>query len=173
MRISRLLLVGVGTWCWGWFPLSAPRISFSISGNADHLYVMPSDAAPLMASGRVDDRLFDVTTLLANGYNDTVPVIATHLASRSVLGARITRDLPAVNGVAMVARQGNAAWESLTASAGKVWLDGKRQSAVDRSVPQIVAPTAWEAGYTDAGVKVAVLDTGVDQTHLRGPPAVR
>jgi subtilisin family serine protease len=32
-------------------------------------------------------------------------------------------------------------------------------------VPQIGAPTAWAAGYTGTGVKVAVLDTGVDNTH--------
>jgi subtilisin family serine protease len=141
------------------------RISFSVSGNADHLYVVPSDAAPLVAGGRVDDRLFDVTTLLEYGYDDTVPLIVTHLRNRSVSGARITRDLPAVDGVAMVAQQGNATWTALTASADKVWLDGKRKSTVDRSVPQIGAPAAWEAGYTGAGVTVAVLDTGVDQTH--------
>jgi hypothetical protein len=47
----------------------------------------------------------------------------------------------------------------------KVWLDGKRKSLLDHSVPQIGAPTAWEAGYTGAGTTVAVLDTGVDQTH--------
>jgi hypothetical protein len=32
-------------------------------------------------------------------------------------------------------------------------------------MPQIGAPTAWTAGYTGTGVKVAVLDTGVDNTH--------
>jgi membrane-anchored mycosin MYCP len=32
-------------------------------------------------------------------------------------------------------------------------------------VPQIGAPAAWQAGYTGKGVTVAVLDTGVDQTH--------
>nr|WP_258545112.1 S8 family serine peptidase [Micromonospora provocatoris] len=36
---------------------------------------------------------------------------------------------------------------------------------LDHSVPQIGAPTAWAAGYTGKGVRVAVLDTGVDLTH--------
>jgi hypothetical protein len=36
---------------------------------------------------------------------------------------------------------------------------------LDRSAAQIGAPAAWQAGYTGAGVKVAVLDTGVDATH--------
>ncbi|WP_231648290.1 S8 family serine peptidase [Saccharothrix sp. NRRL B-16348] len=47
----------------------------------------------------------------------------------------------------------------------KVWLDGIRKPSLDRSVAQIGAPTAWQAGYTGQGVKVAVLDSGVDQTH--------
>ncbi|MCY9556053.1 S8 family serine peptidase, partial [Paenibacillus apiarius] len=32
-------------------------------------------------------------------------------------------------------------------------------------VPQIGAPTAWAAGWTGKGVRVAVLDTGVDLSH--------
>ena len=32
-------------------------------------------------------------------------------------------------------------------------------------MPQIGAPAAWQRGYTGKGVKVAVLDTGIDKTH--------
>ena len=50
---------------------------------------------------------------------------------------------------------------------GKVWLDNKvkilAQVADDRT--QIGAPVAWKAGYTGKGVTVAVLDTGIDDTH--------
>ena len=46
-----------------------------------------------------------------------------------------------------------------------VWLDAKVRGALAESVPQIGAPTMWKAGHTGKGVKVAVLDTGVDQTH--------
>ena len=48
---------------------------------------------------------------------------------------------------------------------GRVWLDGMRRPSLDVSVPQIGAPAAWQAGYTGAGVPVAVLDTGIDATH--------
>lgn len=47
----------------------------------------------------------------------------------------------------------------------KVWLDAPVEALDADSMPQIGAPAAWEAGYTGEGVTVAVLDSGVDQTH--------
>ena len=47
----------------------------------------------------------------------------------------------------------------------KIYLDQKVKPALADSVPQIGAPQAWAAGFTGAGVDVAVLDTGIDSTH--------
>ena len=47
----------------------------------------------------------------------------------------------------------------------KLWLDGTMHVALDKSVPQINAPKAWQDGYTGKGVTVAVLDTGWDSDH--------
>ncbi|PRX99410.1 S8 family serine peptidase [Allonocardiopsis opalescens] len=63
-----------------------------------------------------------------------------------------------------------------------VWLDGRVTTAagaaaaapaaaaepapdLDRNLVQVGAPAAWAAGYTGAGVTVAVLDTGADTEH--------
>jgi hypothetical protein len=48
---------------------------------------------------------------------------------------------------------------------GRIWLDGMRRPSLDVSVPRIGAPAAWEAGFTGTDVRVAVLDTGIDDTH--------
>ena len=155
------------------------KMTFSKLTAGGHTYVIPADARRLVSTGRLDQRLFDLTTLREFGYDDarrdTTPLIVTHPAGqRAPRTAAVSRELPSINGVAMAADKTGAAWEALTdgatvrtAAAGvsKVWLDGKRKSTLDRSAAQIGAPTAWEAGVTGTGVKVAVLDTGVDQTH--------
>ncbi|NEA62855.1 S8 family serine peptidase [Streptomyces sp. SID12488] len=165
--------------------------AFRIARDGDRTYVVPRDAERLLANGTADRRLFDVTQLVKWGYDDAarpdLPLIVTYAKGRtlapsalSAAGARVSRDLPSVNGDALKARKSEGAelWETLTGSGGtararsaaadrveKIWLDGKVEAALDRSTAQIGAPEAWAAGYDGKGVKVAVLDTGVDDTH--------
>lgn len=47
----------------------------------------------------------------------------------------------------------------------RVWLDRRVRVNLDDSVPLIGAPQAWADGYNGTGVKVAILDTGIDETH--------
>ncbi|PZG48259.1 hypothetical protein C1I98_12620 [Spongiactinospora gelatinilytica] len=47
----------------------------------------------------------------------------------------------------------------------KVWLDRPVRATLADSVPRIGAPAAWQAGLAGKGVKVAVLDTGIDPAH--------
>ncbi len=142
----------------------------------DRAYVYPSDVQQQVASGRLDKRLFDVSGLIKAGYDDksskSIPVIVTYgrKARAAIPGTAVARQLPVVNGAALKVEKSQAAgFLRGTARSGsgieKVWLDGKRKPSLDESVPQIGAPAAWQAGYTGKGVKVAVLDTGVDTTH--------
>ncbi|MGW2447868.1 S8 family serine peptidase [Streptomyces sp. NPDC001675] len=154
-----------------------------------HTYVVPLDAARLLASQTLDRRLFDVTDLVAAGYDDTrrdtLPLIVSYAASANrtktalaAADATVRRTLPAIDGVSLKVPKASAAqsWNALTDSSAAghrtpapgvraIWLDGVRHASLDRSTAQIGAPQAWEGGWTGKNVRVAVLDTGVDQTH--------
>ncbi|MEV6712451.1 S8 family serine peptidase [Lentzea sp. NPDC051208] len=125
------------------------NMAFKTARTADgHTMVVPKDAFEPLAAGRLDRRLFDVTTLLEFGYRDRMPLIVD---GRARLGARSSND-----------------WTALKAEAAtgdKVWLDGIRKPSLDRSVAQIGAPAAHQNGITGQGIKVAIVDTGVDEKH--------
>ncbi|MET7552372.1 S8 family serine peptidase [Streptomyces sp. NPDC005479] len=179
-------------------------------------YVYPDEAMAYIATDRLDKQLFDVTQLMAQGYDDAhsseLPLIVTHTKGSTALrsdaakgqasqppsvdlpGAETTLSLPSVRGEAVRARRSKSSvfWSALTgtehqrsmlstarsseapdtaaapsfiAGVDKVWLDGKAQAALADTTAHIGAPAAWAAGGTGAGVRVAVLDTGVDTTH--------
>ncbi|MFD5830529.1 S8 family serine peptidase [Lentzea sp. NPDC060358] len=126
--------------------------------------VTPFDALGPLRSGRLDPRLFNVTRLLDGGYGDAertdLPLIVTEAGAA---GARRVRDLPSIGGSAVVAAKGTAFWNAR--AAGRIWLDGPVHAVLDRSVAQIGAPAAWQAGLTGGNTTVAVLDTGIDPAH--------
>ncbi|WP_245736264.1 S8 family serine peptidase [Micromonospora pattaloongensis] len=163
-------------------------LRFVVERERGELYVVPQDAQPLLRGGTLDRRLFNVTALVRSGYHDaardSLPLIVTYrpAAARSgaaalgAAGARIGRELPAINGAAVAADKATAArlWSAVTAGGARsataagidrIWLDGKRRLSLDVSVPQIGAPAAHRAGFTGRGVTVAVLDSGVDAGH--------
>ncbi|GAA2669779.1 MULTISPECIES: S8 family serine peptidase [Actinosynnema] len=147
------------------------RVAFRTVSANGRLSVIPADAERGLAEGRLDPRLFDVTTLVESGYGDTaeLPLILTRAdgARPALSTVDTTAELPVIDSFAATSDKSPAAFRALLDEPGitKVWLDGKREPALDRSTAQIGAPAAWQAGLTGAGVVVAVLDTGVDETH--------
>ncbi|GAA1563865.1 S8 family serine peptidase [Kribbella sancticallisti] len=149
------------------------------------LRVLPSDAVPYISTGVLDADLFDVDELIADGFGDaaapTLPLIVRYsdpsaARTQSLAGTTSSRALDSIGGAAISAAKNElpALWKSLepnpnaralSRGIAKIWLDGKVRPVLDRSVPQIGAPAAWQAGYEGAGVEVAVLDTGVDAEH--------
>ncbi|GAA2965995.1 S8 family serine peptidase [Actinokineospora diospyrosa] len=136
------------------------------------LTVYPTDVLPDLAAGRLDRRLFNVSALVRDGYDDrsssTTPLIVTYDgAAPRIAAATDVRALPSINGASFTVAKGTpfATGGARAAGLARVWLDGKVTASLDRSVPQIGAPAAWQAGLTGKGVTVAVLDTGIDQTH--------
>jgi subtilisin family serine protease len=99
----------------------------------DHVQVVPADALPLLASHRLDERLFDVTLLREFGYDDrrsdlpliikaSGPSTAGRVSLRASVtapdgsGIQVTRDLPDVNAVAARASKARIGqlWQTLT-----------------------------------------------------------
>lgn len=159
--------------------------AFRVSRNAGRLQVIPSDAARLVSTGRLDPRLFDITTLFEYGYDDArrreLPLIVQYKSGdpkKDLAGAKAQRWLPAIKGqvVAQSRKGATTYWDALTrgsspltrtldSDVAAVWLNGKHQVALDRSVQQIGAPSAWEKGLTGQQVTIAVVDSGIDTTH--------
>ena len=46
-----------------------------------------------------------------------------------------------------------------------IWLDEEIRTCLDRSLPAIGVPAVWAEGYRGLGIKVAVVDTGIDRAH--------
>ncbi|HTI22225.1 MAG TPA: S8 family peptidase [Kutzneria sp.] len=150
------------------------NVHFISYQSPGHSYVIPEDAMSLLAAKTVDLRLFDIDALRA--YHGTLPLIVQYSGTQRALArAAGAMDLPSINATAVKADPATF-WSRLTGSSlrgnalqsngiAKIWLDGQKHATLDHSVPQIGAPTAWAAGYTGTGVTVAVLDTGVDNTH--------
>ncbi|MDP4509312.1 S8 family peptidase [Nonomuraea turcica] len=159
--------------------------SWQITEQDGAVYAIPAKAEPYLAAGVLDEELFNLTELAASRYDDasrpSLPVLVTY--GRSVkaasadepTGAVKEQSLPSVNGAALEVAKNKADdfWDSIVREGSAkldgglsgIWLDSKVSAVLDQSVPQIGAPQVWAAGFNGAGVQVAVLDTGIDDTH--------
>ena len=152
----------------------------------DDVYALPVDAADAIAAGTVDEELFNVTGLVAMGYDDestaTLRVIATYTedigtarsAPATPRGATTGKTLRSIDAVALRADKAQARrfWIDATSestAAGtaieKIWLDRLETVSLEESTTQVNAPQVWASGLTGEGTTVAVLDTGADGEH--------
>ncbi|WP_435864341.1 S8 family peptidase [Streptomyces phaeochromogenes] len=164
-------------------------IPVQIRTAGGHTLVVPADAARLIASGKLDQRLFDVTELnksasrkaqkqglkLIVGYRGAAAAAKADV--RDAGDTKVRRTLKSLNADAVLTPKADATdlWSAVTDAQGgnartasgiaHVWLDGVRKASLDKSVKQIGADKAWAAGFDGKGVKIAVLDTGIDTTH--------
>ncbi|WP_406506462.1 S8 family serine peptidase [Streptomyces sp. NBC_01602] len=159
-------------------------------------YVYPDAALPYVGAGLLDEQLFNVTRLIADGYDDAhakrLPLIVRYtdaaaklLTAPNMAGSTVVRRLDSMQGAAVAQKRDKATafWSALTGDSAaararrgsvrptlaggiaKVWLDGKVKADLADSTAQIGAQQVWAEGNTAKGVKVAVLDTGVDTEH--------
>jgi subtilisin family serine protease len=156
---------------------------------SDVAHLVPSvlDPALFDVSALARSGLHDAAT-------GSLPLIVQGAAGRSgtagwaVSTLLAERQLPSIGAVAVtLPKPGAEAMGMVLASGppGRVWLDATvraattpavtvpavsapaadKPSPLDRNLVQIGAPAAWDAGLSGAGVRVAVLDTGVDAAH--------
>jgi subtilisin family serine protease len=159
------------------------HIPVQVRKTGGHTLVIPADAARLVSAGKLDQRLFDITELnksatrasQKNGLKVIVGYRGAATATKADVrdAGTLRRTLKSLNADAVQTPHEDAPelWDAVTngdrtaSGIAHVWLDGVRKASLDKSVPQIGAPKAWAAGYNGKGVKIAVLDTGVDATH--------
>jgi subtilisin family serine protease len=141
------------------------------------VYVEPASASPLIAAGRLDEQLFDVSALVRQGYDDagrpSLPLIMSYrpgmVPQAAPTGSRVQANLTSAHALAVAETKARASsfWASIAgrSDVAKVWLDAQVHATLDQSVPQIGGPAAWARGYDGKGVDIAVLDSGIDATH--------
>lgn len=158
---------------------------FSRSCGPDgHAHVVPAAAVPLLRTV-IDPALFDVTELIEQGYDDAhtdeLPVI---VAGGSASGRSQLRRATALTSIGATAGRWSKRQPlqltrsqlapSMLAGVRHVWLDRKVRASQAPTTPttpvaadlsQVGAPDAWASGATGKGVRVAVLDSGIDATH--------
>lgn len=91
----------------------------------------------------------------------------THLvrASGRLAGLEVRRVYRLVHASALSATpQGIMALEQ-HADVEQVWMDLPVHICLNDSVPIIRAPQVWDAGFKGTGVRVAIVDTGIDPDH--------
>ncbi|WP_245939075.1 S8 family serine peptidase [Actinacidiphila glaucinigra] len=156
--------------------------SVRVATEGGDTYVYPSEAMAYIATGRLDKQLFNVTQLMAQGYDDAhlgaLPLIVTRTEGSAALrkraelpGAQTTLSLPSVRGEAVRAKRSKAAdfWSALTGTAQAAGQPSARLAAEETG-------EAGEAPRFSAGVDQVWLDgkakaTLADTTAQVGAPA--
>ncbi|MFG2480835.1 S8 family serine peptidase [Streptomyces fagopyri] len=162
------------------------RLTFIKRQEGRDWTVIPVDTLPLLATGRIDKGLFNVSALVRGKYADrsSLPLIVQYAGDAGTAERRLTAagadKVHTITGTPFATlgehredaagfwqgiAPGRTGVTSFGAGVRHVWLDGHSKVQLDRTVPRIGAPHAWEEGYTGAAVKVAVLDTGYDPNH--------
>ncbi len=101
----------------------------------------------------------------------------TMVSSQTALAQRIESTIPdaqirwryrlVANGMAVVVPRSELARLTSVAGVAKVYPSVRYRTQLDRSPQQIGAPAIWGPGLTNAGqgMKIAIIDEGIDQTH--------
>ncbi len=160
-------------------PASGSGGTIRVETHGDDTYVVPEEATALPAADNLDKRLFNVTKLVAMGYDDarseTLPVIASaDVKSRSArpprtpVGAKAVRTLHSIDATALRADKDEVR---------AFWNDITRGSAASTAAPGSTASPGGASRTLDGGIGKLWLDgrteaaLAEDTTQIRADDA--
>lgn len=89
-----------------------------------------------------------------------------HMAAKAIVkGVAPAYQYNLIPASAMKLTQAQVAWMAGQDSVEHIWLDMPVRAYLDTSVRQIQTPSVWQAGFRGRGMKIAILDTGIDPHH--------
>lgn len=141
-------------------------------------YVIPSD----VNLDKLDIELFNIDYLISEGYHNmaNLPVIVSTAGISDQVTQPIEKGLwnskgsvrssfPRLSALA-VQLPLHTIKDSIQillnrADVEKIWLDRRVHVSLSESVPLIGTSELWVTGYNGTGIEIAILDTGIDETH--------
>lgn len=122
-----------------------------------------------MADNKIASELQTQMNTLAN--QEPIPIIIRHkkgvFSARSVLprSVEIEHQFKLFPGEALRVTAADIETLSKQEDVEQIWPDLPVHTCLNTSVPKIQGPKVWDAGFKGTGIKVAVVDTGIDETH--------
>jgi hypothetical protein len=143
----------------------------------DDLFVLPDEVMPYLAAGKLDRRLFDVTGLLEQGYDDQhsdgIPLMVSHgvgavsFSSEPAVpaGSTTVRELPSINGTAVRAakKRPRDAWRSLTAAPAVASLSAPPAASFGLGIDKV-----WLDGRVHASLAESTAQVGAPAAWAAG-----
>lgn len=99
-------------------------------------------------------------------------IIKLRLLEKDLLGeiiqlpyARVHQVIKMVNAISLVLPAGRIEGLAREPWVERIEEDEKVYAVLDESLPTLLIPNVWESGFTGKGIKLAIIDTGIDMNH--------
>lgn len=93
------------------------------------------------------------------------PLAEGEIGAADALPIEVQRDLTLISAVAGQATQAEINELAARDDVEQVWLDEPISAKLEHSIPLLGIDTIWQGGNEGQGIKIAILDTGVDESH--------